>query len=34
MPKELAELKIPLKELLEKGTSVQVLHLGAIQRCL
>jgi hypothetical protein len=30
-PKELAELKIQLKT---KGTSIQALHLGAIQHCL
>jgi hypothetical protein len=33
-PKELAELKVQLKELLEKGISVQVLHLGAVQHYL
>jgi hypothetical protein len=34
MPKELAELKIQLKELLDKGTSIQVLHVGAVHLCL
>jgi hypothetical protein len=34
MPKELAELKIKLKELMDKGTSNQVICLRAVQHCL
>jgi hypothetical protein len=33
-PKELAELKVQLKELLDKATSIQVPHLGVLQPCL
>jgi hypothetical protein len=33
-PKELAKLKVQLNELLDKGTSVPVLHLGSVQHCL
>jgi hypothetical protein len=33
-PKELAESKVQLNELLDKGASAQVLHLGAVQRYL
>jgi hypothetical protein len=32
--KELAELKIHLNKLLDKGISIQVLYLGAVQHCL
>jgi hypothetical protein len=31
---ELAELKIQLKDLLDKGLFTQVLHLGAVRHCL
>jgi hypothetical protein len=33
-PKELAKLKVQLNQLLDKGTSVPVLHLGSVQHCL
>jgi hypothetical protein len=33
-PKELAELKVQLKELLDKATSIQVPHLRVLQPCL
>jgi hypothetical protein len=33
-PMELAELKVQLNELLDKGYTVQVLHLGAVRHCL
>jgi hypothetical protein len=33
-PKELAELKVQLKELLDKGIFIQVIHLGVVQHYL